>query len=355
MQDIGFGRCELVRAPRSFALALACASSVTVSELQADPVVPQTGVVPASPTPQNVSPSRQDHPGKSDDKQNVTAPAVAKPPLDAAPIFPREGERNAGSHQNHGPEGDNPKGDDGPKITDWVQAVSAAVTFLATLGLLYVGRQQLETYRLQAKIMLDTREIASTALERPYVLLGTVSHNFDEWRDTEWGSNRPSVAFRFQFQNLGKSPAVVENIVAYAFISSGPWGRGTDEYPATGFPVPQQLATLLGDRPSVRVFPDTPPNDVDPVSGKFAYAIKTGTFMLRSNDESRAFNQFVRYTGNADRGNERLVEPSVRPWLIGKVQYRSLFGASHHTFFCVRGEGDGSAMEMYGPPYNERT
>ena len=166
--------------------------------------------------PQNVSPSGHNNTKKPNNKQDVATPAVAEPPFNAPLISLHESERDSSNHQSHRPEGDDPKGDSGPKITDWVQAISAAVTFLATLGLLYVGRQQLETYRLQAKIMRDTREIAFAALGRPHIFVEMASHNLEKWRE-----GHEVFSFKFRVVNYGNGPAVVTSTLAYAFLSRG--------------------------------------------------------------------------------------------------------------------------------------
>ena len=296
------------------------------------------------------SPGRQHETHPSNKQQHdPTIPQVQPAPPSLAPQTGDQGQGNANQRDNHGTNGDE------PNIPNWIQAGSAVATLFVTAGLLFVGAAQLKTYRDQARIMQETREIALAALDKPYLLVTSVSHNFDQWRSGGWQGKRLFLTFTFRFYNCGKVPAVIDNVVAFAFLSSSPRGRGADPYPALGFPGPQQLHTLLGDRPSVRVFPETPLNDINPVSGKLEYAIRTGTITILSNNKSRHLSQYVSNDGTEEGREEFLQDKNIAPWLIGRARYRDISGRRYCLSFCFRGDRNGDAMEMYGPPYNEHT
>lgn len=234
----------------------------------------------------------------------------------------------------------------GLKVTDLV--ISAAAVAAACFAYL-----QWRVYVRQSEILDKTKTIAESGLSRPYVLIESVSYR------TKEGSEDLLYYFDFQLRNFGNSPAIIKKIVATGFVSSGQRGpRARDKYPAEIFPEPPELITLLGDRPSVRVFPQAQP-DFDFRSGEWSFAIRQSSIVLMSGKRSPVFSYFAKdiclkltdrlFSNEGDRLRD------AAPWVIGKVTYLDVYGGTHRTSFCFRGREDGIAEEYGGPSYNERT
>lgn len=181
--------------------------TVTLTTALAGPIQPQIGEGVPLPVPQNISPSGQHEANSSGDQQDITSDFAPKPLADISPATAGQGQGNADNHQTHAAERDNPKEGDGPKITDWVQAISAAVTFLATLGLLYVGGQQLRTYKEQAKLMGSQLAVARATVPRA-------------WLYAEFNEPGPKVITQggniavipFSIRNHGTTPATITQV-----------------------------------------------------------------------------------------------------------------------------------------------
>lgn len=241
------------------------------------------------------------------------------------------------------------------KITDSLLVLFTAVLAIVTTGLWVSTRWLWLDSREQTRIQADTREIALAALDKPHLLVTAVSHNFEQWRNGEWKGERLHLTFTFHFYNCGKVPAIIDNVVAFAFFSGGPRSLEATPYPAVSFPSPPRLHEFLGDRPSVRVFPKTPLNDINPISGKLEYAIRTGKITVLPDKESRDFSKSISDDG-PDKGREEFLKnKDISPWLAGRAQYQDISGRRYSLSFCFRGDRNGSTMEMYGPPYNEHT
>src|SRR6516165_10510910 len=190
----------------------------------------------------------------------------------------------------------------GFKVTDLVIAVAAA----GAVGLAFL---QWRVYVRQAKVLEETKKIAEAGLSRPHVLVESVSY-----RTEQGAEGRLLFYFDFQLRNYGNSPAIIKHIVAFGFISSGRRRSAEDKCPATVFPEPGRLDTMLGDRASVRVFPQVYP-DSDLSSGKSSYFIQLTTS-----------DKLFSHSGS------RIVDAA--PWLIGRVMYLDVFGVEHKTNFC---------------------
>ena len=133
-------------------------------------------------------------------------------------------------------------------------------------------------------------------------------------RRFESGSD-PLLEFEFDLVNFGDRPEIVTNVVAFMFLSNGPGTRSEDS--PTRLPVSQGqeiCGSFWGDRPSVRIFPPGPLNDIDPVSGAAAYALPGGTIVLTRGKRSKKFTQFVRDARSPDAKLYNI-------WIIGTVSY----------------------------------
>ncbi|MFL5252234.1 MAG: hypothetical protein ACJ8AI_04965 [Rhodopila sp.] len=213
-----------------------------------------------------------------------------------------------------------------------------------------IAHLQWTVYRRQANIAEETRRLAEAALDRPYVLVDEMFVRFEK------GSGGLLPWFDFWLRNYGKGPAIIHHIVAHGFVSSGERGaRATDTYPARVFLEPSELDVLLGDRASVRVFPEV---QAGPLSGRpmdYGYRVKQGSIVLIPGAKSPKFSHFAKDIHLLREANIDEVRVKVAPWLIGKVTYRDVFGRHHVARFCFRARSDGIAVEYRGPPYNERT
>jgi hypothetical protein len=230
-----------------------------------------------------------------------------------------------------------------PGWVSYAQGLSAIAGIFVAIVIAGINFAQWAVYNRQAKILEETRKIAHAA-NRPFIFVGAISHNRGRF---ESGLD-PLLEFEFDLVNYGAGPGIVNNVVAFMFLSNGPGTSHEDSYPAISFPRPRDVRILLGDRPSVRIFPPGPLNDIDPVSGAAAYALPGSTIVLPREKRSQKFTQFVR---DASTPAAKL----YNIWIIGTVSYDGATGGTYKTRFCLRGENDGSASEMYGPPYNERT
>jgi hypothetical protein len=229
----------------------------------------------------------------------------------------------------------------GFKVTDLVIAVAAT----GAVGFAFL---QWRVYVRQAKVLEETRKIAEAGLSRSHVLVESVSYR------TEHGAEGQLLFyFDFQLRNYGNSPAIINHIVAFGFISSGQRRSDYDTYPAMVFPEPRDLNILLGDRPSVTVFPQVNPT-LDTSSGEPSYAIQQSTIVLRPDQPSPVFSY---YAGGGIQltTSDKLFSHYGAPWLIGRVTYLDVFGVERKTNFCFRGREDGIAEEYGDAPYNERT
>jgi hypothetical protein len=214
----------------------------------------------------------------------------------------------------------------GFKVTDLVIAVAAA----GAVGLAFL---QWRVYVRQAKVLEETKKIAEAGLSRPHVLVESVSY-----RTEQGAEGRLLFYFDFQLRNYGNSPAIIKHIVAFGFISSGRRRSAEDKCPATVFPEPGRLDTMLGDRASVRVFPQVYP-DSDLSSGKSSYFIQQSTIVLRPGKPSPVFSYYagvgIQLTTSDklfSHSGSRIVDAA--PWLIGRVMYLDVFGVEHKTNFC---------------------
>ncbi|TPG38555.1 hypothetical protein EAH89_29380 [Roseomonas nepalensis] len=225
---------------------------------------------------------------------------------------------------------------------------------LFTFGQVWIGIRQTRIARRQTEIADRTREIAIAALNRPYILVDQVSHNLSAWRD-----GRALLSFEFKIRNYGTSPAVMRHVVAYGFLSSGtPRTKRPDTYPAEIFPGADDIKDLLGDRPSVRIFPEVTPTVFDPETGKVGFQGKSATIILRPGEDSVPFRRSVKIDVSPPaEWFEGTGAPlaNATPWLLGRIAYDGVSGQRHHTSFCFRGRSDGVAEEKGDAPYNERT
>jgi len=241
------------------------------------------------------------------------------------------------------------------KITDSLLVLFTAVLAIVTGGLHVSTKRLWLDSREQTRIQSETREIALAALDRPYVIIDSVSYRLETAQE-----GKLVLYFDFKMQNYGKGPAIIQNIVAYGFLSSGVRSpKATDDYPAMIFPSPDKLDRLLGDRASVRVFPEVRPSVINLQPFELGYRHCRSALILRSGEPSPTFVHLAK-DANIHRSNEwiKLMDKDYSqpvPWLIGKVTYTSVFGKPHRTQFCFRGRSDGIAEEDGEAPYNERT
>ncbi|MCB4825526.1 hypothetical protein [Roseicella aerolata] len=232
---------------------------------------------------------------------------------------------------------------------------------LFTFGQVWIGvrqsriaRRQTEISNEQTRIQEETRDIALSALNRPYLIVDFTIHNMQEWYDGE-----ALLKFEFRFSNYGASPAIVRYVSAYAFFSSGNRSvHARDNWPARFFPRPEELDALLYYEPYSKIFPEKRP-DLNLKTKTFGFAHDNPTVVLRPGEAGPAFEQIVHHVGMHPR-DEWFVRGSgaladAAPWLIGSVDYEAVSGQKHCTRFCFRGRSDGAADEVYAAPYNERS
>jgi hypothetical protein len=242
------------------------------------------------------------------------------------------------------------------KLGDWL-----LITFNGLLVL--VGYLQYRTFKTQATIMKDTREIAIASLGRPHVFCELLSHNFEEWRE----KRTEKVCFFYHFTNYGNGPAIVSRIFARGILSRGP-GFGEDEETTiiVKFPQPNEMVGFFSWIPNVYVAEEKP----------FGWEAgqelpQDRAFVLSPQSSSRVFATVVRsiplgpagvYEGlPRDKFQSYLYKETdggqgwVAPWLIGQLIYFDTFGQGYLTSFCFRAWRNGSFSEQEGPPFNERT
>jgi hypothetical protein len=222
-------------------------------------------------------------------------------------------------------------------------------------ALTVVSLLQWRVYRRQAEILEETRDIVLAGLDRPYVLVDSASYRFEPV-----GTGRLLLNFDFSLQNYGKSPAIIDRIVAYGFLSRGPGSIDRAEYPAIEFPTQDHREMFLGDGPKVRVFPEVRPDVINLRPIEMGFRHKKSILILTPQAPSPTFTHFAGDASPINESDKWLKSmdssyTSIRPWLIGEITYLSVFGKKHHTNFCFRGRSDGVAEEDCGPPYNERT
>lgn len=299
------------------------------------------------PAAHDGSPGNQDEPGGSGKQQRDPGVSIVQPAQPGrAPEAGDEGQRDAGQGDRDGAD------DDWQKVTGWITAGAALASLAVSCALLFVGKATLRVYQrqaeimeTQAQIMRETREIAHAALDRPYVLIETASYRYEE------GGENLILYFDFKVRNYGDGPAIVRHVVALGFLSSGRHSAREDDYRAIPFPRPDELPRLLGDRPSVRVFPEVNPGILStrPLTQGFRHK---STLILRTGETGPEFTHLAKDVFL--RKSDKLPE-WTQPYLIGIVTYSDVFGKRHQTRFCFRGRSDGVAEEYGEPPYNERT
>jgi len=255
----------------------------------------------------------------------------------------------------------------GFKVTDLVTAVAACLA--AAFAFL-----QWRVYIRQADIAQGTREIAYSALDRPYMLIEEAIHNRNEWRD---GAGQ--LFFRFRVQNYGNGPGIIREIRAGVFLSTGLGDPQTvNRFPAIAFPEASWLAGLLIGKVPVTVDPETRHSPFGRAVGTIVLAPgATSPLLGQSADmtyrppppplhhwhtSSRQDGTYKRLTPDGDAVDEYPDFQEVRQrcgsmpvWLVGELVYEGILGRKHYTRFCFRGGHDSSAVEEYGPPYNQRT
>ncbi|WP_158925469.1 hypothetical protein [Acidisphaera sp. S103] len=107
--------------------------------------------------------------------------------------------------------------DDGPKWTDIIQAISAAVVAMLTVALVCINRRQTEHIRRSTKAAQKAAAMAERALsehERPWVFLEEIKVDLRQ-DPGRWFNNH---ATRLKWKNVGRSPGLLRSF-EYKFIA----------------------------------------------------------------------------------------------------------------------------------------
>ena len=236
-----------------------------------------------------------------------------------------------------------------------VQIYIGAFGVIGLLASLHYSRKATQAAIEATRIAQASTDIALAALDRPYILIESMTYR------CEAGQGEFLLSyFDFTIQNYGNSPAIIHKIVAHGFLSSGQRGaKATDSYPTVSFPEPGDFPILLGDRQSVRVFPEAREGVVSLDPLKIGYKHRLSTLVIRPGETAPLFSHFVKdiwlMAPDYEREGERQVFSNAAPWLLGEITYSSILGRNHYTRFCFRARSDGVAEEKGGAPYNERT
>ncbi|WP_428491810.1 hypothetical protein [Rhodopila sp.] len=247
---------------------------------------------------------------------------------------------------------------------DWLRHVWAAAwasdvkwtdvaIVLFTFGQVWIGIQQAKIARRQTGIADETRDIAVSALGRPYVFIERVTHNYSDC----YRGDSERLRFIFQLVNHGSGPAVILGVFADVILSPGPISLNRqEESPLTPFP-PKTSFPLTG----YHIWSAYTKIELRPQEESWRY--DSIPFILRAGESSRIFESEAFWTfprpETPDYNRLPFIIPSghhgTAPWLIASVRYESPFGTKHHTGLSARGRMNSGADPYNEKPFTDRT
>lgn len=229
------------------------------------------------------------------------------------------------------------------KVGNFINVLSTALVAVFTALLWDVSNKQAKKIDEANRVAMDANRVSTAAVnlaiasERAYIFVHAGEHSCEAWRRGD-----EIFSWRFTIKNHGKTPAIIDSIVAGAAI-----GQTAPVFGADGFI--DGIQDLLATRDELR--------QIEFDAG----------LVLSSEESSREFvvsserPPLRRHRPDGVPQDRQLHAMTGQPsghwfWLAGTVTYRDVFGQPHETSFCLALDQPGHrrAVEVH-PERNRRT